>query len=57
MVVPAGYRPIGNRLKTKAEAQRDAKSAKKHFGDQYIYRPVKAGKEIIGYQLYWKRIR
>jgi len=57
MPIPKGYRPIGIRYSSKAEAAKEAKRAKKVYGDSYIVRPVKSGKQILYYQIYWKRGR
>jgi len=57
MAVPEGYRPIGPKWKTRAEAAREVKFAKKHYGDSYIFRPVKSGSYVLYYQVYWKRGR
>ena len=59
MTAPAGYKPIGPQygVGQKNMAMRAAKQAHKTYGDLYIVRPIKAGKYIIGYQMYWKRLK
>ena len=55
MTVPKGYHPIGPKWDKRADAIKDAKYAQKTHGDSYIVRPVKSGKNILYYQVYWKR--
>jgi len=59
MAIPAGYKPIGPKYsaRERSRAIKEAKWSKKHYGDSYIVRPIKAGKTIVGYQIYWKRGR
>ena len=57
MAVPKGYRPIGIRYKFKIDADREAKRARKVYGDNDIVRPIKSGKFDLYYQIYWKRNR
>lgn len=59
MAIPKGYRPIGRKYMPDefGKAKADAKKASKMYGDSYIVRPVKSGKNILYYQTYWKRGR
>lgn len=55
MAVPEGYHPIGIRYKNKKDADREAKRARKVYGDSYIVRHIKIGKLIRYYRIYRKR--
>jgi len=57
MAIPAGYKPIGRQYLPNeyAWAVADAKKARKLYGDSFIVRPVKSGKNVLYYQHYWKR--
>ena len=54
MTIPKGYKAIGPKYMSRAEAVKEAKLASKRYGDSYIARPVKSGKNILYYQMYWK---